>query len=148
MSRPTFITWSTHPSWEAEEPYWFLGHWVKGQGQQGPMCQNCFWLFNNNFPKWISSSYICGTYFEVTNPVVQNICDKKLHLTLVPPKGCHRTLGTLSRVTSLSHLDTMENQLAEINNCRSWFIKAYCRPKKGLLLLFTVLMLRDRLVSL
>jgi len=23
------------------------------------------------------SSYICATYFELTNPVVQNICDKK-----------------------------------------------------------------------
>ena len=23
------------------------------------------------------SSYICETYFELTNPVVQNICDKK-----------------------------------------------------------------------
>ena len=30
----------THQSWAAEEPYWFWGHWVKGQGQQGQMCQN------------------------------------------------------------------------------------------------------------
>jgi len=26
---------------------------------------------------WISSSYVCATHFELTNPVVQNICDKK-----------------------------------------------------------------------
>ena len=32
---------------------------------------------SNNFTKWISSSYICVTYFELTFPVVQNICDKK-----------------------------------------------------------------------
>jgi len=31
----------------------------------------------NNFPKWISSSYICANYFKLTNQVVQNICDKK-----------------------------------------------------------------------
>ena len=34
---------------------------------------NCL---GNNFPKWISSSYICA-YFILTYPVVQNICDKK-----------------------------------------------------------------------
>ena len=28
---PTDLTWSTHTSWEVEEPYWFWGHWVKGQ---------------------------------------------------------------------------------------------------------------------
>jgi len=31
----------------------------------------------NNYPKWISSLYKCATYFELTIPVVQNICDKK-----------------------------------------------------------------------
>ena len=35
---------------------------------------NCL---RNNCPKWISSSYICATYFELTCPDVQNICDKK-----------------------------------------------------------------------
>ena len=29
------------------------------------------------FRKWISSSYMYATYFELANPVVQNICDKK-----------------------------------------------------------------------
>ena len=40
------------------------------------------------FQKWISSSYICATYFELTNPVVQNIWQKHCimfykHLLLV-----------------------------------------------------------------
>ena len=26
---------STHPSCLEEEPYWYLVHWVKGQGHQG-----------------------------------------------------------------------------------------------------------------
>ena len=33
---------------------------------------------SNNFPKRISSTYICTTYFELTYPVVQKICDKKI----------------------------------------------------------------------
>ena len=37
------------------------------------MCQN---HLSNKFEKWISTSYICATYFELTNPVVQNSCDK------------------------------------------------------------------------
>jgi len=32
-------TWSTHPSWVADEPYWYWGCWVKGQGHWGQMCQ-------------------------------------------------------------------------------------------------------------
>ena len=32
--------------------------------------------FSNTFTKWISSSYICATYYELTSPVVQNICDQ------------------------------------------------------------------------
>jgi len=32
---------------------------------------------SNNFQKWISPSYICATYFELTYPVLQDICDKK-----------------------------------------------------------------------
>ena len=39
------------------------------------MCQN---HLSNKFEKWISTSYICATYFELTNPVVQNIHDKKV----------------------------------------------------------------------
>ena len=58
-------------AWAAEEPYWVWRHWVKGQGHPGQMYQN---RLSNNFRKWISSSYICATYFEQTNPVVQNIC--------------------------------------------------------------------------
>ena len=53
------------------------GHWVKGQGHLDKMCQNCFRLFKC-FTKWVSSSYICATYFELTFPVVQKICDKKI----------------------------------------------------------------------
>jgi len=31
----------SHPSWEAEKPYRFWGHWVKGQGHSD-LCQNRF----------------------------------------------------------------------------------------------------------
>ena len=31
---------STHPSWVADEPYRFLGHWFKGQGHWVKICQN------------------------------------------------------------------------------------------------------------
>ena len=37
------------------------------------MCQNGF---SNIFEKYIFSSHICATYIELTNPVVQNNCDK------------------------------------------------------------------------
>ena len=68
-------TWSTHPSWVAEEPHRFWSHWVKGHRSQ--MFQNYSDCLINNFPKWISSLFICATYFEQTNPVVQHICEKK-----------------------------------------------------------------------
>ena len=78
-SRVTYLphTWSTHSSWVAEVPYWF---WFKGQGHQDQMCQTVSDCFSNNFLKWISSSYMCATCFELTYPVVQNICDKKSSL--------------------------------------------------------------------
>ena len=43
MPWPTFLKrLTTHPSWAAKESYWFWGHWVKGQGQRGQICQNRF----------------------------------------------------------------------------------------------------------
>ena len=36
----------------------------------------CSIRFTYKFCCWFSTSYICATYFEPPNPVVQNICDK------------------------------------------------------------------------
>ena len=71
---PTFLKLSPHIS-SVQQRFW--GHWVNGQGHLGQMFQNHFKVFSNNFPKWSSSSYICASYFKLTFPVVQNICDKK-----------------------------------------------------------------------
>ena len=46
-------TLSTHQSWAAEEP----------KVKCSKTISNCL---SNNFLKWISSSYICATYFELT----------------------------------------------------------------------------------
>ena len=46
----------------------------RGFSHVGRSISNCL---KNNFPKWISSSYICATYFELTYPVLQNICATK-----------------------------------------------------------------------
>ena len=56
---------------------WFWGHWVKGHRVKCvKTVSDCL---SNNFPK-VSSSYICATYFELTYPVFQNICDKKIFI--------------------------------------------------------------------
>ena len=59
---------------------------------------------SNNLPKWISSSYIWATYFELTNPVVQHICDFKKHFRW------HNVL-----LTSL--VERMERVLYSIKQC-------------------------------
>ena len=59
---------------------------------------------SNNLPKWISSSYIWATNFELTNPVVQHICDFKKHFRW------HNVL-----LTSL--VERMERVLYSIKQC-------------------------------
>ena len=71
--------------------------WVTGQGHRGQMCQNRFrsitgecldqpslylvhssiQVTNSRNEFLLFTLYICATYFELTYPVVQNICDKK-----------------------------------------------------------------------
>ena len=58
-------------------PLWFWGHWVKGQGHRVKCVKIVSDCLSNNFPKWVFSSFICATYFELTYPVLQNICDQK-----------------------------------------------------------------------
>jgi len=72
--RPTFPhTWSTHTSWVADEPYWFWGHWVKGQCHKGQMFQNHFKLFN--FLKWIS---LCNLFWTDLSSCTKHLWQKKL----------------------------------------------------------------------
>ena len=58
-------------------PLWFWGHWVKGPGHRVKCVKIVSDCLSNNFPKWVFSLYICATYFELTYPVLQNICDQK-----------------------------------------------------------------------
>ena len=103
-------TWSTYPSWVAEEPYWSWGTWVKSQGHQGQMFQNHFWLFEYQFPNmnfffkmyvqpilnWLIQLYkyntyvtknILGAYF--TNTYLQYLIDYNWF------QHCHRKLRRL-----------------------------------------------------
>ena len=58
MPWPTSLLNSSRPSRAAEEPYWFWGHWIKGQGHQVKCVKTVSDCWTNNFPKWVSSSYI------------------------------------------------------------------------------------------
>ena len=71
----TFLKLCPHIQVWQQRTLLILGSKVKGTRVQcSKTISDCL---SNNFPKWISSSYICATYFELTYPVVQNICDKK-----------------------------------------------------------------------
>ena len=99
MPRPTFLKLGPHirPG-QQRNPIDFFGHWVKGHGDRDQMCQTVSDCLSSNFPKWISSSYICATYFDLTYPVVQNICDKKIF------KG-HNVLQTSLVLTFTHHIN-------------------------------------------
>ena len=74
MPWPTVLKLSPHIH-PVEEHYWFQGHWVKGQDHKRQIFQNHFKLFKEQFPKMNFFIHLCNL-FELTYPVVQNICEK------------------------------------------------------------------------
>ena len=71
---PTYLKLGPQSILGSRETLLILG-WL-GQRSRSPG-SNLPKLLKYQLWKWISSSYICATYFELNNPVVQNICDKK-----------------------------------------------------------------------
>ena len=75
---PTFLKLCPHicPGQQRNPIDWITGSKVKvTRVKYAKTVSDCL---SNNFQKWISSSYICATYFELANPDVQNICDKNI----------------------------------------------------------------------
>ena len=77
-TRPTFLKLGSHiPPWQQRD---HIDSVVTGSTVKLTWVKclktvsDCL---SNNFPKWMSYSYICATYFELTYPVLQTICDKE-----------------------------------------------------------------------
>ena len=95
---------------------------------------NCLW---NDFPKWISSSYMCATYFELTYPVVQT-CDQKttlgrlylpssnlVHTSILGSRGTLMILGLNVKVTKVKCSKTLSNCLSLNNTFPKWISSSY-----------------------
>ena len=86
---------------------------------------------SNNFPKWISSSYIYGTYFELTyNPVLQNICDKNVLQTSLVYISLGTQLVLSSSLSSYAFTLQCSSQSELISNktCDQTAWKLHCYP--------------------
>ena len=76
---PTFVKLGPHihPGWKMNPiDFGVTGSKVKLTGVK--CAKTVLDCLSNNFQKWISFSYNCPTYFELTYPVVQNIFDKTI----------------------------------------------------------------------